>query len=76
MHRERAGDAVMKLVSNHSCRGENTEDKGRIMDEWTLRKRSGDRMKGELDNIRAWGTYLSTIKYKLRCIMGALSSGR
>ncbi|KAB6148352.1 hypothetical protein GA380_18475 [Bacteroides xylanisolvens] len=28
-------------------------------------------MKGELDNIRAWGTYLSTIKYNCDVIMGA-----
>ena len=29
-------------------------------------------MKGELDNIRAWGTYLSTIKYNCDVIMGCL----
>ena len=28
-------------------------------------------MKGELDNIRAWGTYLSTIKNDCDVIMGA-----
>ena len=39
------------------------EEKGRIKDEWTLSKEEVEvAMKGELDNIRAWGTYLSTIK--------------
>ena len=32
------------------------EDKGRIKDEWTLSKEEVEiAMKGELDNIRAWG---------------------
>ena len=48
------------------------EDKGRIKDEWTLSKEEVEiAMKGELDNIRAWGTYLSTIKYNCDVIMGA-----
>ena len=41
-------------------------------DEWTLSKEEVEiAMKGELDNIRAWGTYLSTIKYNCDVIMGA-----
>ncbi len=49
------------------------EEKGRIKDEWTLSKEEVEiAMKGELDNIRAWGTYLSTIKYNCDVIiMGA-----
>ena len=44
----------------------------RAGDEWTLSKEEVEiAMKGELDNIRAWGTYLSTIKYNCDVIMGA-----
>ena len=37
----------------------------------TEQRRGGSCMKGELDNIRAWGTYLSTIKNDCDVIMGA-----
>ena len=46
------------------------EEKGRIKDVWTLSREEVEvAMKGELDNIRAWGTYLSTIKNDCDVIM-------
>ena len=71
----RAGDAVTEVcVKPTVVEVKILEDKGRIKDEWTLSKEEVEiAMKGELDNIRAWGTYLSTIKYNCDVIMGALS---
>ena len=59
----RAGDAVTEVcVKPTVVEVKILEDKGRIKDEWTLSKEEVEiAMKGELDNIRAWGTYLSTI---------------
>ena len=69
----RAGDAVTEVcVKPTVVEVKIQEDKGRIKDEWTLSKEEVEiAMKGELDNIRAWGTYLSTIKYNCDVIMGA-----
>ena len=69
----RAGDAVTEVcVKPTVVEVKILEDKGRIKDEWTLSKEEVEiAMKGELDNIRAWGTYLSTIKYNCDVIMGA-----
>ena len=69
----RAGDAVTEVcVKPTVVEVKILEDKGRIKDEWTLSKEEVEiAMKGELDNIRAWGTYLSTIKYNCDVIMAA-----
>ena len=69
----RAGDAVTEVcVKPTVVEVKMLEDKGRIKDEWTLSKEEVEiAMKGELDNIRAWGTYLSTIKYNCDVIMAA-----
>ena len=69
----RAGDAVTEVcVKPTVVEVKILEDKGRIKDEWSLSKEEVEiAMKGELDNIRAWGTYLSTIKYNCDVIMGA-----
>ena len=54
----RAGDAVTEVcVKPTVVEVKILEDKGRIKDEWTLSKEEVEiAMKGELDNIRAWGT--------------------
>ena len=59
----RAGDAVTEVcVKPTVVEVKILEDKGRIKDEWTLSKEEVEiAMKGELDNIRAWGTYPSTV---------------
>ena len=69
----RAGDAVTEVcVKPTVVEVKILEEKGRIKDEWTLSKEEVEvAMKGELDNIRAWGTYLSTIKNDCDVIMGA-----
>lgn len=75
----RAGDAVTEVcVKPTVVEVKILEDKGRIKDEWTLSKEEVEiAMKGELDNIRAWGTYLSTIQIQLRCHHGShFQSGR
>ena len=53
----RAGDAVTEVcVKPTVVEVKILEDKGRIKDEWTLSKEEVEiAMKGELDNIRAWG---------------------
>ena len=60
----RAGDAVTEVcVKPTVVEVKILEEKGRIKDVWTLSREEVEvAMKGELDNIRAWGTYLSTFK--------------
>ena len=69
----RAGDAVTEVcVKPTVVEVKILEEKGRIKDVWTLSREEVEvAMKGELDNIRAWGTYLSTIKNDCDVIMGA-----
>ena len=68
-----AGDAVTEVcVKPTVVEVKILEVKVRVKDEWTLSKEEVEvAMKGELDNIRAWGTYLSTIKNDCDVIMGA-----
>ncbi len=69
----RAGDAVTQVfVKPTVVSVEMIKEKGRVKDEWTLSREEVEvAMKGELDNIRAWGTYLSTMKHECDVIMGA-----
>lgn len=69
----RAGDAVTEVcVKPTIVDVKILEEKGRIKDEWKLSKEEVEvAMSGQLDNIRAWGTYLSTIKHDCDVIMGA-----
>ncbi len=69
----RAGDAVTEVIVKPTVVSvEVIKEKGRIKDEWILSREEVEvAMKGELSNIRAWGTYLSTVKHDCDVIMGA-----
>lgn len=69
----RAGDAVTDVcVMPTIVEVKVLSEKGRISDVWNLSKEEVEvAMKGELDNLRAWGTYLSTLKHQCDVIMGA-----
>lgn len=69
----RAGDAVTEVcVKPTVVEVEILKDKGRIEDPWELSKEEVEiAMKGDLANIRAWGTYMSNKKYSSDVIMGA-----
>lgn len=72
----RAGNAeteviVKPTVVNVEIQKENGNYK-KIMDIWALSKEEVEiGMEGQLDNIRAWGTYLSVQKHQCDVIMGA-----
>ena len=75
----RAGDAVTEVcVKPTVVEVKILEDKGRIKDEWTLSKEEVEiAMKGELDNIRAWGDVSVHHQIQLRCHHGShFQSGR
>ena len=69
----RAGDAVTEVcVMPTIVEVKVLSEKGRISDVWNLSKEEVEvAMKGELSNLRAWGTYLSTLKHQCDVIMGA-----
>ena len=72
----RAGNAeteviVKPTVVDVEIQKENGKSK-KIVDTWVLSKEEVEiGMEGKLDNIRAWGTYLSVQKHQCDVIMGA-----
>lgn len=69
----RAGDVVTDIcVKPTVVEVKILEDKGRIRDNFFISKEEVEiAMNGNLANIRAWGTYLATLKYDCDVIMGA-----
>lgn len=69
----RAGNAESEVIVRPTVVDvEILKEKGRVKDEWPLSKEEVEvAMKGELSNIRAWGTYLSSQKHNCDVIMGA-----
>lgn len=69
----RAGNAESEVIVKPTVVDvEILKDKGRIKDEWPLSKEEVEvAMKGDLSNIRAWGTYLSAQRHNCDVIMGA-----
>lgn len=68
----RAGDAVTEVIVKPTIVDVKIlSEKGRISDVWQLSREEVEvAMKGQLDNLRAWGTYLSTQKHQCDVIMG------
>lgn len=71
----RAGDAVSEVCVKPTVvevELVNGKDTKRISDKWTLSKADViDGMKGNADNVRAWATYLSSVKNDCDIIMAA-----
>ena len=73
----RAGNAETEVIVKPTVvdveiqKNENGQFK-KIIDTWALSKEEVEiGMEGKLDNIRAWGTYLSVQKHQCDVIMGA-----